>query len=66
MTLCFAVLASEYLTVSAKTPRFIFTLVELKAINCDWDFCANSHISTNMLSSEEILERAAHDGSVDM
>jgi hypothetical protein len=28
--------------------------------------CANTHITANMLSSEQILENAAHDGSIDM
>lgn len=30
------------------------------------DFCADTHISTTMISSEQILERAAQDGSIDM
>ena len=29
-------------------------------------FCANLNISITMLSSEQILETAAHDGSIDM
>ena len=29
-------------------------------------FCANSHYSLKMLSSERILERAASDGSIDV
>lgn len=30
------------------------------------NFCANQHISPKMLSSEQILEGAARDGSIDM